>query len=146
LTTSALAVTTQAGADAPEKHVTRAVAAPEEHVTRVFLRELRSRPIGNWNIGNDALRRNGRVVGYDAFQNRYNPTSDRLILRLALSLRGGIILGRVSVPASKDGALARGPIQGGNGRFTGIEGRIVATPPNGVNGDLRVTLRWHIAQ
>jgi hypothetical protein len=135
LAASTVAVTTESGA-----------AAPQEHVTRVVLDRIAFETLGRTFVGANAVRKDGRVVGYESFSGRFNPRRGHTVHRVALALKGGVIEGRVIGLSNQTGEkfFYRGPIQSGNGRFAGISGRIVEV--ESATGPRRMRLRWHIEQ
>lgn len=116
------------------------------HVSRFVTKTIRENDIGSRRfVGADVVRKHGEVVGYNSYTGRFFPRQERIVVRLGLALRGGVILGRVNAAFAAPGepVVFRGPILGGSGRYVGIEGRIVATIPAGdTQGRARVTLRW----
>lgn len=96
-------------------------------------------------VGTDEVRRNGEVIGYNALTGRYFPSRDRVVIRVGVALRGGVIMGRVAADAPREGeaTVFRGPVLGGSGRYEGIRGRIVARiPADDTEGRAHVTVRW----
>lgn len=96
-------------------------------------------------VGADEVRRSGEVIGYNSYTGRYFPARDRVVIRVGVALRGGVIMGRVAADAPREGeaTVFRGPILGGSGRYDGIRGRIVARiAADDTEGRAHVTLRW----
>ena len=96
-------------------------------------------------VGTDEVRKDGEVIGYNALTGRYFPSRDRVVIRVGVALRGGVIMGRVAADAPREGeaTVFRGPVLGGSGRYEGIRGRIVARiPADDTEGRAHVTLRW----
>ncbi len=124
-----------------------ATSAPGDwHVRHFTSTTLEETEIGQTGfVGTDVVRANGKVIGYNALTGRYLAKRNRIVVRVGIALRGGVILGRVSAdaPQENEGIRFRGPVLGGSGFYEGISGRIVAVvPADDTEGRARVTLRW----
>ena len=124
-----------------------ATSAPGDwHVQRFTSTSLKETQMGqNGFVGTEVVRANGKVIGYNALSGRYLPKRNRILVRVGVALRGGVILGRVAAnePAEGEDIRFRGPILGGSGFYEGISGRIVAViRAEDPEGRARVTLRW----
>jgi hypothetical protein len=135
LTASVFAVTTPSGA-----------AAPEDHVTRFALDLIDQTQLGDSFASSQELRRDGKVVGYESDTGRYEPKRGRTVIRVAIALKKGVIMGTVVGQSDQTGDkfYYRGPIQSGNGRFAGVTGRIVRVEDPASRTHMK--LLWHIAQ
>lgn len=124
-----------------------ASSAPGDwHVRHFISKTLQETDMGRAGfVGTDVVRAHGEVIGYNAISGRFLAKPDKIVVRLGIALRRGVILGRVSADAPREGADLRftGPILGGSGYYDGIRGRIVATlPADDTEGRAQVTLRW----
>jgi hypothetical protein len=133
-TASGFAVATPSGA-----------AAPEKHVTRFALNLIDQTQLGDNFAFSQELRRAGNVVGYESDTGRYEPKRGRTVIRVAIALKKGVIMGEVIGQSDQTGDkfYYRGPIQSGNGRFAGVTGRIVRVEDPASR--TRIKLLWHIA-
>ena len=114
------------------------------HTVRWKAVELQSRNVGGHDFaGADRLRsvRTGEIVGYDSFTGRYFPRTNSARIDLAASVKGGILVGRVTGEFSSNHAVLRGPVLKGTGRFLGADGRIVVRLV-GTEGRARYTIRY----
>ncbi|MGZ5417887.1 MAG: hypothetical protein ACXWDI_11965 [Nocardioides sp.] len=124
-----------------------ATSAPGDlHVRHFTSTTLKETAMGqNGFVGTDVVRANGKVIGYNSLSGRFLAKKNRIVVRLGIALRGGVIMGRVAAnePAEGEDIRFRGPILGGSGFYDGISGRIVAfVPGDDTEGRAQVTLRW----
>lgn len=124
-----------------------ATSAPGDwHVRHFTSTTLEETPMGQTSfVGTDVVRANGKVIGYNSLSGRFLAKQNRIVIRVGIALRGGVIMGRVAgdEPAQGEDIRFRGPILGGSGFYEGISGRIIAViPADDTEGRARVTLRW----
>jgi len=95
-------------------------------------------------VATDRVRTlDGKLVGYDSYSLHF--TQHQITIRIGIALKGGVILAtlRATEPAQGQDLVFRGPIQGGNGTFSGIQGRLRAVvAADDTAGKALVTLRW----
>ena len=100
-------------------------AAPEMRTKRLVLTQSEERNLGRTAfVGSDTVRSesSGEIVGYDAITGKFYPKQEKFVVQLALALKGGIIVGRVS--AKGEVREFDGRILKGSGKYKGIEGTI----------------------
>lgn len=122
-----------------------ATSAPGDwHVRHFISQTLQEKDYQRGFVGTDTVRAHGKVIGYNSLSGRFLRNPDRLVVRVGIALRGGVILGRVSAtPVEGEDIRFTGPVLGGSGYYDGIQGRIVAViPADDTEGRARVTLRW----
>lgn len=143
----AVLATTAGVAGAGALNASGAEEAADWRTTRFISQTLAEAEVGaNRFVGTDEVRKNGEVIGYNAITGRFVPSQNRVIVRVGVALKGGVIMGRVAGEAREGEAIVfRGPILGGSGRYDGIRGRIVARiPADDTEGRAHVTLRWRV--
>lgn len=123
-----------------------ATSAPGDwHVRHFISQTLQEKDYQRGFVGTDTVRAHGKVIGYNSISGRFRRHPDRIVVRVGIALRGGIILGRLTAPAPAEDEDIRfaGPVLAGSGYYDGITGRLVAVLPAGnEQGRARVTLRW----
>ena len=82
----------------------------------------------------------GKIVGFDAITGTFNRKTHVAFIQVALALKGGIILGHVTLKENEQ--RFRGPITDGTGVFSGISGRITGRSVG--HGKTFVTLHWQL--
>jgi hypothetical protein len=95
------------------------------HTRHLVLHETGSHQLNeNAFVGTDKARsaRTGDVVGFDSFTGRFFPAKHRVVIQVALALKGGIIVGRVSFGSEQ--RRFEGPILKGTGKYRGVDGSI----------------------
>ncbi len=65
--------------------------------------------------------RNGKIIGFDVINGRFNPATNSMRGNVALSMKGGILYGALRF---SNGPVTRGRITGGTGKFAGATGTI----------------------
>jgi hypothetical protein len=139
-----VATTTVAGAGVLQ--ASSAEEAAQWRTTRFISQTLAEKQLGSTGfVGADEVRKRGEVIGYNSLTGRFFPARNRIVVRVGIALKGGVIMGRLAAEdVQEDEAIVlRGPILGGSGRYDGIRGRIVARIPAGdTEGRAHVTLRW----
>jgi hypothetical protein len=118
-----------------------AAAADETHTRRLLLGELASHQAGRFAfVGADRVRsmRTHRVVGYDTYTGRFYPRTNKVVIQVAITFRGGILVGRVAQKAT--GNRFEGRILKGTGKYSGVHGTINGYSPE--RGRTRVTLHY----
>jgi hypothetical protein len=142
----AVLATTAGVAGAGARNASGAEEAADWRTTRFVSQTLAEKQLGSTGfVGTDEVRKRGEVIGYNSLTGRYFPARNRIVVRVGIALKGGVIMGRVAAEdVQEDEAIVfRGPILGGSGRYDGIRGRIVARIPAGdTDGRAHVTLRW----
>lgn len=117
-------------------------AAPEMHTKRLVLQELGSREIGKSTFaGADKIRsaKTREVVGFDTYTARYYRSKDKVVLQVALALKGGVMVGRVSFGGRE--SRFDGRILKGSGKYSGVEGTISG---RSTRDKTTVTLHYHL--
>jgi len=112
-----------------------------QHVKRLVLHETGGHGLGgNTFVGTDKARSRAtnEVVGFDTFTGHFSRATNKVVIHVALALKGGIIVGRVTF----DGSQPRfdGRILKGTGKFQGVNGTITGRSTNGKK--TFVTLRY----
>ena len=100
-----------------------AVADSTTHTKKLVLHETASHRVGkNGAVGTDVARAvsSHAIVGYDSYSARVYPKQQRLVFQVALSLKGGIIVSRLSL--MQDETQTTGLILTGTGKYRGIDG------------------------
>jgi hypothetical protein len=121
--------------------VNAASAASKVHHMRFVVRPMAEHGTGHGTfVGTEVHRRHGKVVGYDTFSGKFNPRTDKLLLRVALSRRGGLLFVRVTLGESP---RFTGKVTGGRGRFGGASGTVRGFSPEGSNKTF-VRIRYHL--
>ena len=119
--------------------------AKAAHTLRWKLNETASHNVGNHFVGSDTIRsrRTGEIIGYDSTTGSFFPKTSMVRLQVAASVKGGILVGRLSADFSTvaDVVVFEGPILKGTGKFKGAEGTITARSSNGGNKTF-VTIRY----
>ena len=111
------------------------------HTKRLVLNQIAFKQLGpNSLVGADKVRSRatGDVIGYDSLTIRNNPAAETATVDVALALRGGLIVGRVTVGA---GNHFEGRILSGTGKYRGIDGTITGREPT---RNVYVTLRYRL--
>jgi hypothetical protein len=72
-------------------------------------------------VGTDVNRHHGKVVGYDTISGKFNRHTHKAFLRVALSRKGGLLFGQLTIGQS---GHFTGKVTGGRGRFSGATGTI----------------------
>ena len=116
------------------------------HTLRWKLNETASHNVGRNNfVGSDTIRsrRTGEIIGYDSTTGSFFPKTSMVRLQVAASVKGGILVGRLSADFSTvaDVVVFEGPILKGTGKFKGVEGTITAKSSNGGKKTF-VTIRY----
>jgi hypothetical protein len=92
---------------------------------RFVLHEVSSHNLGRFNFaGVDKVksRHSGEVVGYDSFTGEFFPSENKVVIDVAVALKGGIIVGRVHGSGNFD--TFQGRILKGTGKYKNIRGII----------------------
>jgi hypothetical protein len=76
--------------------------------------------------GTDVNRHHGKVVGYDTISGKFNRHTHKAFLRVALSRKGGLLFGQLTIGQS---GHFTGKVTGGRGRFSGATGTIRGFDP-----------------
>ena len=101
-------------------------AAPEMHTKRLVLTQSDEHNVGGGAafVGSDTVRSESsrEIVGYDAITGKFYPKQEKFVVQIALALKGGIIVGRVS--AKGEVREFDGRILKGTGKYKGIDGTI----------------------
>ena len=137
-------VTTFAGAASAAPTETPVAEAKAVHTLKWKLGEIASHNVGGRDFaGADRIRsvRTGEVVGFDSITGRYFPRTNSARIDVAASVKGGILVGRVSGEFSSNNAVFTGRVLKGTGKFKGAEGTIVVRLV-GDEGRARVTIRY----
>jgi hypothetical protein len=117
--------------------------------SKVHIRKLVGHAAGDVDIGHnrfaatDTLKSHGRVVGYEVGSGRFFVKQERIVIRGAMALRGGIILARLTQDSLSDNFRFSGPITGGTGKYKGIKGTIRSHSAATTNDITYITLRFH---
>ena len=123
-----------------------ASSAPGDwHVKHFVSKSIRETDTKTGFVGTEVARSHGKVIGYDSLSGRFFPKRNRVVIRVGVALRGGVIMGRLSAdaPAEDEDIRFTGPILGGAGFYHGISGRITAVVhANDPEDRAFVTLRW----
>ncbi len=133
------AASVSGAAEGPSSTVTAQTQGTQ--TKRLVVRELSSRGLSRFTFaGAEKVRSraSGEVVGYDTFTGKFFPRQDKAVVRVALGLRNGIIVGRV-VLRGNDSEF-EGRILKGFGKYRGIDGTITGRTTNGLR--TFVTLRY----
>jgi hypothetical protein len=77
-------------------------------------------------VGTDVNRHHGKVVGYDTISGNFNRHTHKAFLRVALSRKGGLLFGQLTIGQS---GHFTGKVTGGRGRFSGATGTIRGFDP-----------------
>jgi hypothetical protein len=115
------------------------------HVRHFVSKTLQEKDYQRGFVSAETARAHGRVIGYNAISGRFLSNPDRLVVRVGLALRGGVILARATAPMPEEGQDIHfaGPVLGGSGAYDGIHGRVVAVVhADDPQGRAHVTLRW----
>ena len=110
------------------------------------LNEIASHEVGRHGfVTADRIRsvRTGKIVGYDSVSGEFDPATNKVVIDVAFSVRGGILVARVRADFDSDEAVFRGPVLKGTGRFAGAEGTIAAKPV-GDGGRTLVTIGYRV--
>lgn len=121
-----------------------ATAGGATHTTKLVLHETGSHQVGkNSFTGTDKARSRatGKVVGFDTISGSFNRKTHEAALDVALALRGGLIIGHVTLP--EKGHRFTGTITSGTGAYEGITGSIRGREV-GNSPKTFVTLRWQL--
>jgi len=121
-----------------------AAARSTTHTTRLVLHQTGDHRIGrNSFAGTDRAmsRETGKVVGFDAITGTFNRKTHNALIQVALALKGGIVLGHVTIHEGEQ--RFRGPITQGTGVFSGISGTITGRQV-GDGTKTFVTLHWQL--
>ena len=121
-----------------------ATAQSTVHTTKLVLHETGSHDLGrNSFTGTDRARSaaTGKIVGFDTISGSFNRKTHEAPLDVALALKGGLIVGHVTLVES--GPRFKGNIMSGTGAFEGITGTIRGREV-GDTGRTFVTLRWQL--
>ncbi len=111
------------------------------HTRKLVLNETASHNLGKTTFaGTDRIKSaaTDKVIGYDSYTGRFNETTRKVVVHVALALRGGIMLGRVTFVGNSDEFT--GKITQGSGKFDGVTGTIEGVSPGGRK--TFVTLRY----
>ena len=95
------------------------------HTKRLVLHEIASHEVGRYAFaGADTARSRSthEVVGYDSYTGKFYPATNKVVIDVAFALKGGVIVGRVSLSETEE--RFHGRILKGTGRYNGIEGTI----------------------
>lgn len=120
-----------------------ATAQSTVHTTKLVLNETASHDVGkNSFVGTDRARsaETGKVVGFDTVSGRFNRKTHEASLDVALAVKGGLIIGHVTLNESDP--RFTGTITSGTGAFEGISGTIKGRQAG--HGKTFVTLRWEL--
>lgn len=126
--TAVVAMTTLSGAAALPGTVappSTSTAASTAHTRHFVLHQTGSHGVGRYRfVGTDKIKSksSGEVVGFDSYTGKYDPTAQTAVLDVALSLKGGIIVGRVALGFHTEHFAGR--ILKGSGKYQGVEGTI----------------------
>lgn len=121
-----------------------ATAQNTVHTTKLVLHETGSHNLGrNSFAGTDKARSaaTGKVVGFDTISGSFNRKTHLAQVDVALALKGGLIVGHVTLTESSP--RFKGTINSGTGAFEGISGTITGRQV-GNTGKTFVTLRWEL--
>ena len=121
-----------------------AAARSTTHTTRLVLHQTGDHQIGgNSFAGTDRAmsRATGKVVGFDAITGTFNRKTHDIFIQVALALKGGIVLGNVTLHEGVQ--RFHGPITHGSGAFSGISGTITGRQV-GDGTKTFVTLHWQL--
>ena len=113
------------------------------HTKRFVLHETASHGLGDRTFaGTDKVRsrHSGQLVGFDTFTGKFYPRTNKVVIDTAFALRGGIIVGRLSIHGSDP--HFDGPILKGTGNYKGIGGTIEGRLTNSRRTFL--TLHYHL--
>jgi hypothetical protein len=133
--TALVGIATIVGASsAPAVAPAESSVAPTMHTRNLVLHENKSHNFGPNSFGGTDIARSARshkIVGFDSFTGHFNGATSEVTIQVALSLKGGIIVGRVKGVFQQDGPpVLRGPITKGSGKYAGVDGRITARLTN----------------
>jgi hypothetical protein len=112
------------------------------HTKKLLLNETASHDVGKTSfVGTDRIRSASthEVIGYDSLSGRFNEKTGKVSVHVAVALRGGIMLGKVSFIADAGPEFA-GTITQGSGRYDGVTGTITGRFAR--HGRTFVTLRY----
>jgi len=114
------------------------------HTKRLVLHETASHNLGKRAFaGTDKIRsrHSHELVGYDSYTGTFYPRKEKAVLDVAMALKGGVIVGRVSLD---DFTKYRfdGRILKGTGKYKGIEG--TATGRLTDSKKTYLTLKYHL--
>jgi hypothetical protein len=114
--------------------MTSTAGAKETHVLKWRLTETASHDFTNRFVGTDVIRsaRTGKIVGYDSTTGRVYPQRGRVVVQVAASLKGGILIGQVGGRFDTD-VVFHGRILKGTGKYRGAQGTMTARPSAGGN-------------
>ncbi|GAA2156687.1 hypothetical protein GCM10009844_45170 [Nocardioides koreensis] len=121
-----------------------ATAKSTVHTTKLVLTETGSHNVGkNSFVGTDKARsaETGKFVGFDTVSGSFNRKTHEASVDVALAVKGGLIIGHVSLNESDP--RFKGTITSGTGAFEGITGTIRGRQV-GDTGKTFVTLRWEL--
>lgn len=125
--------------------VSAAEKPAQDGTLRFVSRTLQEKQFPNGTfVGVDRVLRDGKLIGYNSLSGRFFQDEERVVVRLGIALRGGVITGRVDAePVPGQDIVFDGPVLGGSGRFAGITGRIHATlPADDDEGRATVVVHW----
>jgi hypothetical protein len=117
--------------------------APEMHTKRLVLGQTQERNVGKFSfVGSDIVksRASGKVVGFDSITGKFYPKKEKFVVQIALALKGGIIVGRVS--GKGEAREFDGRILKGSGKYSGVEGTIQGRFAN--ESRVHLTLHYHL--
>ena len=113
------------------------------HTKRFVLHETSGHDLGGRTFaGTDTIRsrHSHEVVGFDSFTGKFYPRQDKAVLDAAFSLRGGIIVGRVTLTGPTGHFTGR--ILKGTKNYNGIGGTITGRLTDSPRTFL--TLHYHL--
>jgi hypothetical protein len=105
--------------------------AATSHTLRIVAHQTATHSAGKFSfIGQDTDRRrsDGKIIGYDTISGHFYPKQNRVVINVAVGLRGGILLARLHQSASSN--AFKGTVTGGRGRYAGASGTITGHSPS----------------
>jgi hypothetical protein len=127
-----------------------ATAGTTMHTKRLVMHQTAAHRVGKFTFtGTDLARsrRTGDVVGYDTISGTYFPKTQALLIHVAFSLKGGLIITRVKQlpgPPVNGFIHYKGQITKGSGKYAGVQGTITARSPAKNDKKTFVTLNYQL--
>jgi hypothetical protein len=117
---------------------TSAASAPT-HTLKFNAIELRSHNTSKTTFTSAEVERHkGKFVGYDVVTGRFNPSTNRVHINVAVARKGGLLFAQLSAKGNND---LHGTVTGGTGKFDGAVGTVTAHSVS--NKKTAVTVKYH---
>jgi hypothetical protein len=125
-----------------------ATAGTTTHTKRLVMHADKFHATGKYSqVSTDVARsrKTGHIVGYDTVALEFLPKTQKVLLQVAFSLKGGIILTRlVAHPPTHGFVHFAGVIVSGAGKYSGVTGTVTGKSPTSNQNKTFVTLNYKL--